>query len=191
MEWTHGDYIVKPVEKFEEPLYTQLVDRVFFEEFPSIDYKALATEAELLRENELKQRLRGRYFLRIGAFHQGRLIGWTVGWQDTDNLFYMANSAVLPEHRRKGVYQQLLKGVLQITKEDGFQALYSRHLAGNNNVIIPKLKAGFVLSGMEVLEAFGTLVRMTYYHSDLRRDCYDFRVGLKKPSARIVDQVFK
>lgn len=185
MTWTHGDYDIKAVDRFEEPLYSELVDRVFFGDFPAVNFRVFATDDELAREKDLKQRIAGRYLLRLGAFHQGQLVGWTVGWQDTDNLFYMANSAVLPEHRRKGIYQQLLQGVLAATKAAGFPAVYSRHLAGNNAVIIPKLKAGFLLSGMEVLEAFGTVVRMTYYHSDLRRECYDFRVGMKKPTERI------
>jgi hypothetical protein len=190
MEWRYlDDYTIRLVDRFEEPHYTQLAERIFFGDFPSVSYRRLASEAELARDQELRQRLSGRFMLRIGAFHRDELVGWTIGWQDTDNLFYMASSAILPEHRRRGHYRELLKGVLQRTKEEGFPVVYSRHLAGNNAVIIPKLKAGFVLTGMEVLEWAGTMVRMAFYHSDVRRECYETRVGLSKPSARLKEHL--
>ena len=99
----------------------------------------------------------------------------------------MSNSAVLPEHRNKGIYKELLAGTLRITKEEGFQAVYSRHIAANSAVIVPKLKVGFVITGMEMLEWAELMVRMTYYHHPKRRQLYDFRVGMSGPTDEIKD----
>ena len=55
----------------------------------------------------------------------------------------------------------------------------------NNAVIIPKLKAGFVISGFEVSDRFGTLVQLSYYFNPLRRKMMDVRVGQRKPDEEI------
>ena len=43
--------------------------------------------------------------------------------------------------------------------------------------IIPKLKAGFVISGMHINEKFGTLVNLTYYINPQIKAVVDFRSG--------------
>jgi hypothetical protein len=57
----------------------------------------------------------------------------------------------------------------------------SRHTASNNRVIIPKLKVGFVLSGFEVSDQFGTLVWLRYYFNPTRRRMVDVRTGEHAP----------
>ena len=97
----------------------------------------------------------------------------------------MANSAVLPDYRRHGIYSELLTACIRLTKEAGFEVIYSLHLSGNNAVIIPKLKAGFVISGMEMLEGAGMMVRLSYFHNEVRREAYSFRTGLTRPSEQL------
>jgi hypothetical protein len=65
------------------------------------------------------------------------------------------------------------------------QVIYSKHQASNSAVIIPKLKAGFVISGLEVLEWAGTLIKMSYFHNQHRKDAFDFRTGYKPPTSDI------
>ena len=62
----------------------------------------------------------------------------------------------------------------------GFQEIYSKHTITNNAVIIPKLKAGFIISSMEVSDLFGTLVNLSYYPKALRKKILDYRVGQTK-----------
>lgn len=186
MEWCYRDeYTFRVVERFEEPLFTNLLERIFFTEFSSVNFGQLMDPSEKARENELKQNLKDKFSLRIAVYHRDAFVGWTFGYQDTDNQFYMSNSAVLPEHRNQGIYKELLSGILRITKEHGFQSVYSKHLAANNAIIIPKLKAGFVITGMEMLEWAGLMVRMTFYHHRKRRQLYDFRVGMAGPTSDI------
>lgn len=73
----------------------------------------------------------------------------------------MTNTGILEEHRRRGLYTALLPVVLNQLRQKGFQIVFSRHTLTNNAVIIPKLKAGFVISGFEVDDRFGTLVQLS------------------------------
>jgi L-amino acid N-acyltransferase YncA len=97
----------------------------------------------------------------------------------------MCNSAVFPEHRKKGLYTALMKATLEVVTEMGFQRIYSRHTATNNAVIIPKLKAGFHMTHFELSDTFGVLVHLTYYPKDLRRKMLDYRAGQIKPDDEI------
>lgn len=121
----------------------------------------------------------------LGLFHGSDFIGWSYGDQQSAETYYMRNSAVLPGHRRKGLYSALLEAKLEKLKSLGFQKIYSRHTITNNAVIIPKLKAGFVISNFELDDKFGTLVHLTYYTNPLRRKILDFRTGDLNPDEEI------
>lgn len=123
--------------------------------------------------------------LQLGLFVDGEFAGWHFGRQDSVSSFYMQNSGVLPKFRRRGLYTEMLKRVLETTTQLGFLDVWSRHNATNNDVIIPKLKLGFVISALEVSDVFGTLVHLRYYPSALRRKMTDYRVGQIKPDAEI------
>ena len=45
-------------------------------------------------------------------------IGWSFGWQENPNTYYMCNSAVLPKYRRKGIYSALLDLNIEILNLD-------------------------------------------------------------------------
>lgn len=123
--------------------------------------------------------------LRLGVFYNNNFVGWSAGHQESAETYYMRNSAVLPEHRKKGLYTALLNETLQILQSKGFQKIYSRHSSTNNDVIIPKLKAGFKITSLEVSDMFGVLVHLTYFSSELRRKMLVYRVGDIKPDNEI------
>ena len=108
-------------------------------------------------------------------------VGWSFGWQENSTTYYMCNSGVLSKHRRKGIYSSLLNINIKILSEMGFQLIYSRHNATNNNVLIPKLKAGFIISKMEISDTFGCLVHLHYYTNKTRRKIMDYRSGEMAP----------
>ncbi len=131
------------------------------------------------------------YKLHLGVFdRENKFIGWSWGIQESGTTFYMVNSAVLSEHRRKGIYGALLKRCVEILSKKGFQLIYSRHCATNNAVIIPKLQAGFIISKMEMDDRFGVLVHLHFYTNELRRKIMDYRSGLVRPDNEI-KKVFK
>ncbi len=102
----------------------------------------------------------------------------------------MTNTGILEAHRGRGLYTALLPVVLGILKREGFQTVYSRHNLTNNAVIVPKLKAGVVISGFEVDDRFGTLAQLSYFFNPLRRKVLDVRVGQRAPDEEIKKLLF-
>lgn len=147
-------------------------------------YDALAPQE---RENivQLGKNLGKPFSLRLGLFYGDEFVGWHTGDQKDSHTFYMRNSAILPEHRRRGLYTILISEVLTRVTALGFQVITSRHNCTNNNVIIPKLKAGFFITGMEVSDAFGTLVNLSYFTNPLRRRVMEYRSGDLLPDDEI------
>lgn len=141
--------------------------------------------SEKSKASELAKLMGDRYRLRLGLYFEGALVGWAVGDQESSETFYMRNSAVLPAHRRKGLYTALINRVIETVVDKGFQRVYSRHSATNNSVLIPKLKAGFVISSLEISDVFGVLVHLVYFPKELRRKMMVYRVGDIKPDDEI------
>lgn len=141
------------------------------------------------QEKEKAKALRGfmgtPFQLRLGLFFKNEFVGWCAGHQESTETYYMRNSAILPEHRKKGLYTALLNETLKVLETKGFQKIYSRHNSTNNGVIIPKLKAGFTITSLEVSDMFGVLVHLTYFPKELRRKMLIYRVGDIKPDDEI------
>jgi ribosomal protein S18 acetylase RimI-like enzyme len=125
---------------------------------------------EALKENYTPSK--GLYFF---AYIGDDIVGWTFGEQTGIEEFYMVNSAVFPQHRRKGVYRKLMNAIVAAATDAGYQHVFSRHVISNNAVIIPKLQAGFMISAIEMNPRFGTLVRLSYFPNEERARL--FRVG--------------
>ncbi|EQC50193.1 acetyltransferase, GNAT family [Bacteriovorax sp. BSW11_IV] len=135
---------------------------------------------------ELRKNLGNEYYLYIAAFDEkDNFVGWSWGFQENATTFYMCNSAVLPEYRRKGLYSKILDNAISTLKDKGFQVIYSRHCATNNSVIIPKLKAGFTISKMELDDIFGVLIHLIYYTNQTRRKIIDYRSGQLAPDDEV------
>lgn len=166
------------------PLYNQHAKGIFADS-QIFRYHQFLSEDEKTKFAELGQNYKGAYELNLALFYKNKFAGWCSGDQHSAEAFYMRNSAILPEHRRKGLYTALLTETLRVLTEKGFQKIYSRHNATNNPVIIPKLKAGFVISTLEVSDMFGTLVHLTYLTNPLRRKMMIYRTGDMMPDAEI------
>ena len=143
------------------------------------------SETEQNALDTLGERLAGRYRLGFGIFQGETFVGWHLGQQTLAEVFEMSRTGISQEHRGRGLYTALLPFVLGHLKHAGFQIVTSRHNLTNNAVIIPKLKAGFVISGFEINDRFGTLVQLSYYFNPLRRKMLDVRVGQRKPDEEI------
>ena len=120
-----------------------------------------------------------RYYLvaKIG----NEIVGWSFGMQKSAEEYYMINSAVFPEYRRKGIYSQLLIKSVDLLTELGVQRVYSKHKMSNNQILISKLKFGFVITVFEVNDVFGNLVELSYYTNPQRRELLEIRIGTQKP----------
>ncbi len=126
--------------------------------------------------------------LYLGVYtDKDELMGWSVSYQAKVLELYTQNSAVIPEFRRKGVYSLMQKHVLKVAKERGYQMVTSHHVASNNSVIMAKLKLGFMITGFELCDDFGALVKLTNYLNETRSRAYQVRTGLKRPDQDIKD----
>lgn len=135
------------------------------------------SDDETKKIESLKQNMGQPFRLYLGAFHNGELAGWSWGIQESAEVLYVVNSAVLPQFRRKGVNSGLIEKMTREVARQGFQIIYSRHVATNNAVLIPKLKAEFIISSFEISDQYGVLVHLRWYANPLRRKMLAFRAG--------------
>lgn len=183
--------IIKEMTEEEfRPLFDEHKKSVF-EDVHSYAFPNLLSEDELQRIKDLGQNAGTLYKLYLGAFdEENKLVGWSWGTQENGTTFYMVNSAVLNNYRRKGIYSALINKCIDAVSKKGFQLIYSRHCATNNAVIIPKLKAGFIISKMEIDDRFGVLIHLHFYTNSERRRIMDYRSGQLKPDKKIME-IFK
>jgi GNAT superfamily N-acetyltransferase len=180
-------FVIKEMdEESFQPLFLKHSKELFDDKMQVFHLREAFNEEEKTKLKELHQSLGTPYKLRLGVFEGEKFIGWHYGYQETALKFYMCNSAILPGYRRKGLYSKLLKKALEIIQAKGFQEIYSRHMPTNNQVIIPKLKEGFMITSMQIEDIFGVLVHLTYYPKDIRKKVLDYRVGNIRADEEII-----
>lgn len=185
-----SDYCIKeiPEEEFM-PLWENHRLKLFDENSPLYRLRDhFSTEEERNWQN-LKSLMGNPFRLCLGVYKDNEFVGWAYGYQENATRFYMCNSAILPEHRRKGLYTRLLHAVIERVTQMGFQEIYSNHKATNNAILIPKLTAGFKITGFSVKDTFGVLVTLTLFTNEFRHKLLDYRVGEIKPDDEIKEKL--
>lgn len=137
---------------------------------------------ELDENTKQKQSARAqvaRFQLRLVVFKNEQVVGWHHGYEKDPETYYMQNSAILEAYRNQGIYGKLLEVVLERAKEEGFQVITSTHHPHNAAVLIPKLKRGFFIAGMQFHERFRSLIEMKYVFHEQRRKNYFKTMGLE------------
>lgn len=152
--------------------------------FPdTLDFNAqeILSEVEKEKLKLLAEKVSNIITVALVLFKKDQIIGWSFGRQENFEKFYQVNSAVIQEFRNRGFYKRLIRIMMEVVKEEGFQIIYSRHAATNSAVIVPKLKSGFVISGFELSDTFGVLVQLTYFINPIRKKIMNFRCGDLRP----------
>lgn len=119
--------------------------KIFDEESTILDNRKILSDEEKSFLKSLSENTSQLIRLNLGIFRGDEFCGWFTGGQQDYETFYMRNSAILPELRGKGLYTALMYEVLERVQKMGFQIVLSRHTTTNNSIIVPKLKAGFVI----------------------------------------------
>lgn len=166
------------------PLFQEYRPKLFGETLAFRQHEALSEQEQSAQKN-LQSKMGNLYELYLALYYQGHLAGWSFGRQVDSEKFYMVNSAILPEHRLKGLYRTLLQVILQEATTEGFQIVYSRHVATNSAILIPKLKAGFLMTSFELSDIFGVLVHLSYFTNPIRRKAMCFRAGQAIPDEEL------
>lgn len=174
-----------PAENYRYEFVSNEVFKLVFEQYRddvfgdhlTANVHQFYSEEEKQRNQILADQMKPCTVLDLVAYDGDKVIGWSSGDQMGKSIFYMRNSAVLAEYRRQGIYSHMLKLMMQKISGLGFQEIYSRHSPTNTEVLIAKMKHGFVIGGMELTDVFGTLVVLKYYYKDERRNLYKMRMG--------------
>lgn len=180
-------FVELPSEEFQNLVWKEWAPKIFSDNDTSMNFRKVLSEEERTQVKVLQKNLSSLYSFNLCIFFGDEFCGWFYGEQQNNQTFYMQNSAILPQFRRKGLYTALLHEVLNRVKAQGFQIVLSRHTTTNNSIIIPKLKAGFVITALEVSDRFGTLVHLSYFFNEMRRKVMEFRAGELKPDQKIKD----
>lgn len=136
-----------------------------------------------LSADEIKHvRLRAEAYPKAWRFqwallYCGEAVGWTYAYQSDHETLYMCNTAIDPAHRGKGLYARIVQEVIGVARAEGFQLITSKHHASNSAVLVPKLKAGFIITGLTLDEKYGLMVLLTYFVDPVRRSLAVRRIG--------------
>lgn len=179
-KWPDG-LLIRELTQEEYDLWVEPNQKTVFQSMTFFPHNHLEG-AEKERTDALRAEIRDAMKrIRLGAFYDGQFAGWHFGRAESAHTYQMSNSAVLPEFRRKKIYERLLESTMEYTRDLGFLELMSGHHPTNNAVIIPKLKKGFFVSGTELTSQVGLVIRLVYFHSPLARKVYEFRSGYTFP----------
>jgi GNAT superfamily N-acetyltransferase len=149
------------------------LQRLAFQNYEPSQLLAVVLASEAVSRPEADRALPDAYCL--AAFRGEALVGWSQGYRQGSNQFYMVNSGVAASERRRGVYTGLVKAILTHAESRGHSTVKSLHAATNTGVIIAKLKLGFQVSGFEYSEVHGPLVQLSYFVGQPRRELYQSR----------------
>jgi hypothetical protein len=119
-----------------------------------------------------------------------RQVALFTGGQYDDRTYLMGHAQVHPDEQRKGIYSAIVRLIVAYTGELGFDQVISTHSPSNNAVLIPKLRAGFVITALEIDAAFGMSIRLTYFHVPEQLDAFRFRAGDASLSAELIESGF-
>ncbi|HMS63894.1 MAG TPA: GNAT family N-acetyltransferase [Ignavibacteria bacterium] len=181
-----GNYFVRITD--DEKEFREFFSKnrsVIFSENITLNLSSFLTEDETDKINHLRKNTGNFYKLQMYILKEKEIIGWSFGTQTDHETFYMINTAIFKEHQNKGIYKSLLPKILDILKEKGFQKVYSRHHATNNQVIVPKLRQGFIITSFEISEIFGIMIHLTYFFNEYRKKTIEYRVGKLKPDFKM------
>lgn len=181
-------YEIKEIQTEEFAKLWEKPGKIFFND-SSLFYnsKIVHSKKELNQFKKLRQLFKCETQIRINLalYYKNKFVGWSWGFQEQPTVFYMCNSAIFEQHRRKGLYTCLMKEMLKRATSKGFAKIYSRHIITNNDILIAKLKQGFKITNFELSEAFGTMVHLTYFSARVKNDILDFRSGYKRPNKKM------
>lgn len=166
---------IRFVEKFPEPAFAELQRAILAPlESPSAEFAA-AIRAERATGGPIDPSHLPP-MIRFGAYSGDQLVGWTYGFFQRLDRFHVANSGVLPSHRRLGVYSQLVGAIAEYAHSHGAATVHSQHSVLNTPVIIAKLKLGFIIAGTTFSEGLGLQVQLVHHASKERADVFHNRV---------------
>lgn len=179
-------YAIREVdEKTFWPMVKIPMKQIFNDNQMILDVASILTAEERAKAQELRSHFNFACKTFFCVYYGEQLAGWSWGYQDSPDSFFMVNSAILPQYRGRNLYSRLLETMLAKVVPLGFQKIWSFHSLTNNPIIIAKLKRNFYITSIEISDAYGTLVRLTHYTNKDRARALEFRVGEILPDDKL------
>ncbi len=102
---------------------------------------------------------------------------------EDEESFFIDTIGLVPEFRGKGIYQAFLRRLITYLRAVGYERLTSSHHPNNRAVLIPELKVGFNIVGLEINESAGPVLRVAHPLHEDRQHGFE-RVFCMVPEAR-------
>lgn len=157
-----------------------------FPDESSVPFDSIFSEEEQTKLARLKANLSNGLQLYFLIYEGQKPIGWHFGFQRSELEYFMANTGILPEYQNRKIYSAFLKYAIERILDEGFQFITSIHHLDNNAVLIPKLKAGFMVQSTGfliqsmILESnYGPMIQLVYPAKDIYRTMFSSRIGAK------------
>ncbi|WP_189000230.1 hypothetical protein [Deinococcus roseus] len=178
-------YRIQPIT-YQEYLdaCARIEDRIFGDYF-AFRWTDTRTPEQQARIQELGKMPKGIQVC-LGLFFEGELIGWQYSEQLNAQTIVMKDTGWLADHQNKGLYSRLLPELLKLFEALGFEMVLSYHRQTNNQVILPKLKAGFFINGFRV-DSYGMNVELIYAFNPDYREALHVRSGYRTPRGRMAE----
>ena len=107
-------------------------------------------------------------------------IGWSIGQQREADTFIMLWTGILPAYQNQGIYSAFLRRLLDYLRTLGYARVTSNHMVNNRAVLIAKLKAGFIATGMSLDERWGAILWLTHYLDETVEEAFRRAFSLEK-----------
>lgn len=104
-------------------------------------------------------------------------VGWHMSDAEDSVTFYLRNTGILPAYRNKGIYREFSARLEAYLRSLGYERLTSNHQSTNRDILIRKLKDGFCISGLELTERWGPLVKMVKILAEDREQSFYSQYG--------------
>lgn len=171
--------VIEVVDRFEEPAFTRLVEEVLHDpdrrQVAQLHFGPPGAPAPKS----------GAHQVRVGAFRDGLLVGWSHAWLQPGGTLYASNSGVVPAYRRQGLYTRLVAALEREALALGCLRVESHHRAANAAVLIAKMKAGYTIVGSEFTAEMGLLLKMCKQLDARRAAVFQGRAGTLEEAARL------
>ena len=161
--------------------FFSLTGKYFDEGFtPFSELGAYEMPAQRHEEKSRLQEAFSRTHQEHFVFYEGEnVVGWSYGEMVDTETYFMSNSAILPDYRQRGLYSGFLTRLIAYLTALGYERITSTHQMNNRAVLIAKLKAGFVMSGVVLDERWSAQVQLTYHIHEDRRQGFERAFSLE------------
>jgi hypothetical protein len=156
-----------------------------FHDFLHSGFSTLCNDNQREQVKKLKPTLNEDRNIYLLAKLGDEIVGRSFSEQHSADTLFMCMSYIQEGHRDKGIYTTLLSLTIKLASEIGYLKITSSHNTSNNKIIVPKLKKGFVITGMKVNAGYGTLADLTLFLNPVEKDMQDFRCGYKRPTEEV------